>query len=165
VGRPNGYHSFIALFRLQAKCAAAAVECVVGFAAVPHPQFSNSQMQTYVCTNPQPAIVMERLSKDIEKRAIGPARLIESANFEVVYRKILTGEPRTPLVYKIDINYSCRLAHAWGNLIFENLFALNIITGGSLAHTLSRNDWRELYAAMIREDYKVGATECLWPYS
>jgi methionine synthase I (cobalamin-dependent) len=59
----------------------------MGFAAIAHPSYTN----TFVCTQSQaPTVVMERLSKDIEKKAIGPARLIESS-MEVVYRKILTG--------------------------------------------------------------------------
>lgn len=40
-------------------------------------------------------------------------------------------------------------------LIYENLYALNTISGGSLYHTLMHSRCRVMYAAMIRENYKV----------
>ena len=47
------------------------------------------------------------------------------------------------------------LAHSWGVLLFENIYALNVLTKGSLRDTLSRRDWRLVLSLMVRESYKV----------
>lgn len=47
------------------------------------------------------------------------------------------------------------IAFAWGILVYENLYALNILTKGTLLDTLSRREWRLIYALMIRENLNV----------
>lgn len=117
--------------KLASRCSSIILECVVGFAVVIHPH-----LNAYVSTSAAPSIVVERLGKDIAKRATGPCCLVEAAHIDVIYKKVLT-------------------AHAWGIVLYENLFALNAITGGSLSFTLSKYRWRMIYAAMIRENYKA----------
>lgn len=40
-------------------------------------------------------------------------------------------------------------------LVFENLYALNALTKGSLADTLGKRSWRLVLALMVRESRKV----------
>jgi len=103
------------------------VECAVGFAVVPHPGNGS-----YCATVTRPRLVMERLSKEVEQAALGPAQLIESMGFEVFYRKTLT-----PM--------------AWGTLVWECIYALNALTGGTMAQMLSKRRYRLILASMIRE--------------
>lgn len=51
------------------------------------------------------------------------------------------------------------IAFSWGVLLYENLFALNMITKGTLRDTLSKWKWRCILALMMRESYKV-ETDC-----
>ena len=44
------------------------------------------------------------------------------------------------------------IAFSWGVLIYENLYALNILTKGSLRDTLANSKYRMLLALMIREN-------------
>jgi len=103
------------------------VECSLGFAVVPHP--GNGSLCSTVSS---PRLVIERLSKEIEDVAIGPVRLVESMGFDVFFRKVLT-----PL--------------SWGTLVWENIYALNALTGGTMAQMLRRRSNRLVLAAMIRE--------------
>lgn len=103
------------------------VDCAIGFAVVPHPNNG-----AYCATVTKPRIVIERLSKEIENMALGPVNLIESMGFEVLFRKSLT-----PLT--------------WGTLVWENIHALNSLTGGTMAHMMSNHHYRLILASMIRE--------------
>lgn len=47
------------------------------------------------------------------------------------------------------------VAYSWGILIYENLYALNAIAGGTLQSTIYNVRCRLIFAAMIRENYKV----------
>lgn len=106
----------------------AVVECVVGFAVVPHPKTAA------LCpTVPSPVIIFERLSKEIEDQADGPLRLMESIDMEAIYDKTLT-------------------PYSWGVMVWECLFALNVIAGGALQETLlADGEMRLVLAAMLRE--------------
>ncbi len=46
-------------------------------------------------------------------------------------------------------------AFAWGTIMIENLYALNVITGGTITSTLQNRVCRLLFASMLRENYKV----------
>eukprot|EP00599_Poterioochromonas_sp_BG-1_P001738 CAMPEP_0173149196 /NCGR_PEP_ID=MMETSP1105-20130129/10183_1 /TAXON_ID=2985 /ORGANISM="Ochromonas sp., Strain BG-1" /LENGTH=398 /DNA_ID=CAMNT_0014064019 /DNA_START=36 /DNA_END=1229 /DNA_ORIENTATION=+ len=105
-----------------------AIEASLGFAVVIDPKTS-----AYVSTLKSPSVVFERLSKEDVKVADGPLRLLETMDLDISFRKVLT-------------------PFAWGTLVYENLYALNILTKGSLKDTLSRRDWRLIYALMIREN-------------
>lgn len=54
----------------------------------------------------------------------------------------------------IDI-YVFRIAFSWGVLIYENLYALNILTKGTLRDTLANSKYRMILALMIRENCKT----------
>ena len=76
--------------------------------------------------------MLERLSKEVVDIAVGAANLIETLPVNVLYKKVIT-------------------PFAWGVLVFECAFAINTITGGSMASTMKARKNRILYAAMIRE--------------
>ncbi len=105
----------------------AVVECVVGFAAVPHPKNG-----AIVPTVQAPVIIFERLDKEIAGIAGGPCNLMECMKLEVYYRKVLT-------------------PYTWGTLLWENLHCVNMITGGSMYNTLWNKRARLLLASMMRE--------------
>lgn len=105
----------------------AVIECVVGFAVVPHPKSG-----AYCPTTQTPSIIFERLSKEIEDIADGPLRTMENIDVAAFFDKTLT-------------------PYSWGVMIWENLYALNIITGGTLRDTLSQRDARLILAVMARE--------------
>lgn len=107
----------------------AVVEGVVGFAVVPHPKTG-----AFCPTVNLPCIIYERLSKEIEDLASGPLRLMENLDMQPSYDKTLT-------------------PYSWGVLIWENLYALNVVSGGTISETfLSRDcNTRFLLAAMTRE--------------
>jgi hypothetical protein len=124
----------------------AVVEGLVGFACVPVPFPANvsvsldgspqSQNSYLACTHTSPKIMLERLSKEIARVADGPVNLLETLDFEILYRKTLT-------------------PYAWGTLMYENMFALNIITGGDLRDTIRCRKHRLVLAFMIRESREV----------
>ena len=103
------------------------IECVIGFSVVPHP--STSALK---CTTNVPGIALERMTKEVNEVAGGPVNLIETIGWEMLFRKILT-----PM--------------GWGTLIYENLYALNAIAGGTLAETLSNSTTRNILADMVRD--------------
>jgi len=109
----------------------AVVEGVVGFAVVMHPKTG-----AYCSTSSTPAIIFERLSKEIEDIADGPLRLMENTDLQSMFDKTLT-------------------PYSWGVMVWENLFSLNVIGGGSIRDTLFRDSraprTRLLLAAMTRE--------------
>lgn len=107
----------------------AVVEGVVGFAVVPHPKTG-----AYCPTVRLPCIIYERLSKEIEDVASGPLRLMENLDMQPSFDKTLT-------------------PYSWGVLVWENLYALNTVSGGTLSETLllPESDARLLLAAMTRE--------------
>ncbi len=103
------------------------VESAVGFAVVLHPK-----AKAYVPTFRTPSLVFERLTKEVEDVAIGPCNLMEYMDLEIHYRKNLT-------------------PYTWGILMWENLHAVNLLQGGTLAATLRDTNARVLWVAMIRE--------------
>lgn len=109
----------------------AIIDCVVGFAVVPHPKTGD-----LVATTPTPSIGVQRLSKEIESVAIGPVNLLERTKISCQYRRALS-----PISFAM--------------LVYETLYALNALTEGSLADTLHSRNHRLIYAAMIRESRKV----------
>ena len=90
----------------------AVVEGVVGFAVVVHPKTG-----AFCPTLSRPAVVFERLSKEIEDIADGPLRLLEHTSMETMFDKTLT-------------------PYSWGVMVWENLYALNVVAGGSIRDTL-----------------------------
>jgi len=107
------------------------VECVVGFAVVPHPKTG-----TYTPTVTKPMLVYERLSKEIENTADKPLRLMEAMDLTSYFRKTLT-------------------MYAWGVLMWECSYSLNVISGGTLVDTYKSRKWRLILAAMLREARKA----------
>eukprot|EP01036_Dinobryon_divergens_P024514 gene24512-32971_t len=103
------------------------VEGFVSFAVIKSPRFNG-----YLPTIPTNAVFFERLTPEASRVANGPLNLIESTPLTVYYRKVLT-------------------PFSWGILIFENLYALNILTRGSLSFTVSKRKWRLILAMMVRE--------------
>lgn len=61
------------------------IEAVVGFAVVLDPKYS-----ACISTLVNPSILFERLTKENEKSADGPLRLLESMDIQVFFRKTLT---------------------------------------------------------------------------
>lgn len=106
------------------------VEGYPGFSVVLDPKHS-----ALSSTLPYPAILFERLSREAAKIADGPLNLLQTMDIEVYFRKVLT-------------------PFQWGVLIFENLYALNILTKGSINYTLANRKWRLMLALMIRENYQ-----------
>jgi hypothetical protein len=106
---------------------AVVLECVLNFTVIP-------DTSGVLCvSNLRPRLLVERLSKDIEKVASGPLDLLESCDvLEFYFDKNLT-------------------QYAWGVLLFDNLSALNTITGGTLKNTLSDSSCRKILAYMMRE--------------
>ena len=118
--------------KLNGKSGAVVMDCVCGFAVVPHPK--NGSL---VSTFKYPKIVMERMSKEVFKVADGPCRLIESVNgIEVTFKKILT-------------------PFSWGVLVYENLHALNALHRGTLISTFNDYECRCILATMTRECRKA----------
>ena len=118
--------------KLNGKGGSIVMDCVVGFAVVPHPK--NGSL---VSTFSKPKIVLERMSKEVFQIADGPCRLIESMNgIEVTFKKILT-------------------PYTWGTLIYENLYALNALTRGTLTSTFYDYECRCILATMTRECRKA----------
>lgn len=105
----------------------AVVEGCVGFGVVRHPKTN-----AYVPLSYRPALVFERLSKEIEKTAVGPCNLIEHMEIDVHYRKELT-----PLQY--------------GVVLWDNISAVNLLMGNSLQDCLGDYDCRLIMAQMMRE--------------
>jgi len=108
----------------------AVIEGVVGFAVVVHPKTG-----AYCPTTPQPSIIYERLSKEIEDIADGPLRLLEHTEMHTMFDKTLT-------------------PYSWGVMLWEALHALNVLGGGALRDTLlgeGSADVRLVLAAMVRE--------------
>ena len=115
-------------------------------------------------TIPSGGFVFERLTKEITDAANGPVSLMECMNFDILYRKTLTRKifdaAFLEFIFSSSFNPTfaiiCFLsAFAWGILIYENLYALNAIAGGTVHSTLMNPLCRKMYAAMIRENYKV----------
>lgn len=105
----------------------AVVEGSIGFGVVRHPKTN-----AYVPLSYQPALVFERLSREIEKTAVGPCNLIEHMEIEVHYRKELT-----PFQY--------------GVVLWDNISAVNLLMGNSLEDTMRDYDCRLILAQMMRE--------------
>jgi ketopantoate reductase len=116
---------------LSAKENVTVIEAAIGFAVVLDPKYS-----AFTPTIRHPAIVFERLTKDMINVADGPLSLLEHMNVTVHFRKNLT-----PI--------------QWGTLVHENLYALNILTKGSLGDTLAKREWRLILALMTRESYRI----------
>ena len=51
-------------------------------------------------------MVVERLGKDIAKRASGPCCLIEAAHIELIYKKVLTGKDDDGFLPYFESNYT-----------------------------------------------------------
>jgi len=127
------------------------VEGVVGFAVI-----FNQRFNAYVPTIQTTAVLFERLSADAARVANGPLNLLESTSLNVYYRKIITRTMMHFLYFFIYFSHQYRSAFSWGVLIFENIYSLNMVTGGSLSYTLSKRSWRLILALMIRESIVVG---------
>lgn len=108
------------------------IDCVLGYAVVPH----NKNPSAYTSTVKNPMLVMERLSKENEALGNGPMNLIEHMGMYVYYKKTLT---------------PC----SWGVLMYDNLYALNALTGGTMSATMSNYQYRLVYASMLRECRKA----------
>lgn len=55
-------------------------------------------------------------------------------------------------------------AFSWGILLYENLYALNIVTGGDLNTTLNCRKHRLILGLMVRETRAVSLPACLPAY-
>lgn len=55
-------------------------------------------------------------------------------------------------------------AFSWGILLYENLYALNIVTGGDLSATLNCRKHRLILGLMVRETRAVSLPACLPAY-
>lgn len=66
------------------------IECVIGFAAVPHPQ-TGALISTSHCTKNN-IIVVERLTKETVKTSEGPMNLMETMPFTFLFQKTLTSK-------------------------------------------------------------------------
>ena len=97
----------------------------------------DAKFRSYTPTVKYPAIMFERLSKEIADTASGPISLMENMKgVSVYFRKVLT-------------------MYAWGVLVFENLYALNTLTKGTLADTLQSRKTRLILALMLRESRNI----------
>jgi ketopantoate reductase len=105
----------------------AVLECVLGFSVVQHPRTG-----ALISTVGQPGMLIERMGKEIEDVADGPCRLLEATGMDIQFRK----------------NVSPTM---WGMLVFEHIYALNALSGGTIADTLVDSRWRAIYAHMVRE--------------
>lgn len=113
-----------------------AIETVVGFCVAESTYHASSSKplphSAYVPTVPRPQIAMERLSKEIEGAATGPVNLIECMGIPVLYRRNLS------TVY-------------YGNLLYENIYAISVLSKLSVAQTMRTFRYRLLFAYTIRE--------------
>eukprot|EP01039_Chlorochromonas_danica_P000075 gene75-82_t len=107
------------------------IEAVVGFSVVIEPK-----QGAYVPTTRSPSIVFQRLSKEEVAIADTPLRLLETMDLDVYFRKFLS-------------------PHAWGLMAYEQLYVLNMLTKGSIVDTLSKREWRLIYALLLRETNAV----------
>lgn len=110
------------------------LEGVVGFAVVPNPKSG-----VLTSTVPTPRVTLLRLSKEVAAVAEGPLNLLEHTNLSFLYSKSLT-------------------VHSWGVLVFESVYALNAVTGGTMADMLRHWRWRVVLSSMIREQCKALTT-------
>lgn len=78
------------LKRLASKRDFTVIECVVGFAVVPHP-VTKSLISTTHSTGSS-IIMMERLTKELVKTSDGPVNLVETMPFTFLFQKTLTSE-------------------------------------------------------------------------
>ncbi len=132
------------------------IEGVLGFAVVLDAKFS-----AYTATTRHPGLMFERLSREAVKVADGPTNLLETMDLDFSFRKILTREslcslPQLAMTCCLFFAFYLYLvAYSWGVLVWENLYALNTLTKGSLADTLANRQWRLVLALMVRESHKV----------
>ena len=105
----------------------AIVEGIAGFAVV-----YDERHKAYVPTEAYPAIVLERLSKEVADIANGPCNLLENTGLYVNYRKTLT-------------------TYAWGMLIWETIHCLSGMTGQTVMQTLLNPRCRLILASTFRE--------------
>lgn len=103
------------------------IEGVVGFAVVPNPV-----TDALTSTIPNPSIALERMSTETADIANGAVNLLEALDWTIIFRKVLT-----PL--------------SWGVIVYECLYALNTVTGGTINDTLFIDNSRVIFACMIRE--------------
>lgn len=107
------------------------LEGIVGFAVVPHPK--TGVLSSTVCS---PGVTLYRLTKEVALIAEGPLNLLEHTNLTFLYTKTLT-------------------VHAWGVLMYESIYALNAVTGGTMRGLLDNWRWRVILSCMIREQIKA----------
>ena len=105
----------------------AMIECTVGFAVIPHP-VSGALTPTTL----QPSIGMERMNNEINKIAEGAVNLMDTIDMHMQFEKQLT-----PM--------------GWGTIIYETLYVLNAVCGGTLASTMTNGTTRSILACMVRE--------------
>jgi hypothetical protein len=125
------------------------IEACMGFSVVVDPRTS-----AYISTVRSPGIIFERLSKEEVKVADGPLRLLETMKLDINFRKTLTRKTCFSRFLK-PLSFCLFIAFAWGVLVYENLYALNVLTKGTLSDTLSRREWRLIFALMVRENLNV----------
>lgn len=104
-----------------------AMEGVVGFAVVPDPA-----TKALRSTIRSPAVALTRISKENLDVLEGPVSLLDESDLAVVYTRTLT-------------------CYSWGVVLYECLYALNAVTGGTMRATLGSWRRRVVYATMIRE--------------
>ena len=126
------------------------IECVVGFSVIQHPKSS-----AYLSTVSSPKIAIFRLSNDIMRVAEGPVNLLETTNIFIFYKKVISSKCCSIIYIDKITFYYIIIAHHWGVLIYEHLYALNAIHGGTIMETLQNYNCRRVYASMIRETFNV----------
>lgn len=119
--------------------------------------------------------MLERLNKEIAEVAEGPVNLLETIGIEIQFRKTLTrkcsANPSFFTVHSLEVSpcdprclstelcffklYYLPAAHSWGILLYENLYALNIVCGGDLRTTLKCRRFRLILGLMVREFREV----------
>lgn len=129
----------------------------------------------YSCTVATPQLMLERLNKEIAEVAEGPVNLLETIGIEIQFRKTLTRKCTANPSFFIDLSseisaggprclitllclfthYHLPTAHSWGILLYENLYALNIVFGGDLRTTLRSRRFRLILGLMVREFREV----------
>ena len=105
----------------------ALIECSVGFAVIPHPVTG-----ALTPTTPTPSIALERMSNEINRIAEGAVNLMDTIDLDMQFRKVLT-----PM--------------GWGTIVYETLYVLNAVCGGTLASTMGEPTTRSILACMVRE--------------
>lgn len=149
--------------RLSGKKDYTVIECVVGFAVVPHPVTGALISTSHSIGN---TIILERLTKEMVLTSDGPVNLLETLPFTFLFQKTMTST-FSP-ISSSSLNFF--LASSWGLLLYETIFSLQTVlheeekaksprttsySFDTVAKCLSRSDIRLIYATMLREGSEV----------